>query len=86
MIRVTVDGSSFTINPSEITAEQVGTFNRLLQRVTLRRALVDPSTHDLDVIAGLVWLAMPAGTAPEVVFRDLTLDAVCVVELVNEEG
>lgn len=84
-LRVTIDSKTFEAAYGGITAEQVRTFNNHL-RVTLRETLSDPTTHDLDVVAGLVWLTMPAGTSIEEVFADLTFDAVCVVQLVDEEG
>lgn len=84
VLRVTVDDQPFTVSYSDVTADQVREWNRLVGRVTLQQALRDPSTHDLDVVAAFVWLTMPAGTPPEPIFRSLTLDAVCVIELDDE--
>lgn len=83
-LRITVDSTTFETSYSAITAEQVRAFNTYVRRVTLREALTDPATHDIDVVAGLVWLTMPDGTPIEDVFAGLTLDAVCVVLLVEE--
>lgn len=85
-LRVTVDGRPWHLPFAGITAMDVADFNRTIRRVTFRRALNDPRTHDLDVVAGFLWLAIrrESPTTFEEVAQAITLDSLIVIERVEE--
>lgn len=88
-IRVTViDGPSVTLRYDEITGRDVADVNQALGRPAAFAAIVnDPSTHDLDVAAALLWLGWRR-TQPRLTFQQvaatLTFDSACAIELIPD--
>ena len=87
-IRVTVDNQVQVISYNQITGQDVADFNAALGRAAaFSTAVNDPSSHDLDVVAGFMWLALRK-SSPKLGFAQvaaaISYDALCVVELIPD--
>lgn len=87
-VAITVDGERYLIRLSDLTAIDAGDFRRAVG--TSLVSVMSEGSADLDVIAGLVWLARrkrERGLKYEDVARRLTYDtSVEVAEPAGEEG
>lgn len=69
VVEITVDGTTHTIDFSALTALDARDF-RAAVGLSLTSVLFDHEDPDVDVVAGLVWLARRA-TEPEVTYGDV---------------